>query len=207
MSATRLVACLPVPSGSCPSTGRGPSAMAPDPPLPPPPSPPCRRYDTSSSYFDKGREAGNGDGTGRDMGSLKNGYGPGLEGGGCHPLNTTGRNKTSLSTFPPTKAPLQQPLHPVVAVRSWLIPRRHLHHLFFLLLLLVPCVTHAATGYLESPLLCIRLGRSPTLKLVARSLALSPGPASRGKGDTFLCLFAIVYLFVCVVRVPVRECV
>lgn len=77
------------------------------PPLPPL-SPPCPRYDIYSSYFDKGREAGNGDGTGRDMGSLKNGYGPGLGRGGCHPLNTTRRNKTSLSTSPPTKAPLQQ---------------------------------------------------------------------------------------------------
>lgn len=85
------------------------------PSLPTPPcarrQPPCPRYDaihTSSSYFDKGREAGTGDGTGRDMGSLKNGYGPGLGRGGCHPLNTTRRNKTSLSTSPPTKAPLQQ---------------------------------------------------------------------------------------------------
>lgn len=110
------------------------------PPLLPPPSPPCPRYDIYSSYFDKGREAGNGDGTGRDMGSLKNGYGPGLERGGCHPLNTTRRNKTSLH-LPSNQSQSTTPTNPSIppaAVISWLIPRRRLHHLFLLLPLCHP---------------------------------------------------------------------
>lgn len=161
------------------------SWMVRSPSLPTPPcarrQPPCHARDTmryihtSSSYSDKGREAGYGDGTGRDMGSLKNGYGPGLERGGCHALNTTRRNKTSLSTSPPTKAPLRQtppsrccceivvdpspppspPLPPPPPALCH--PRGH------------------GQSRVSSPLRPSRPFPDP--QLVARPLALSPGPA------------------------------
>lgn len=218
---TRLVArlsALPVPSGSCPSLDWLWSVRPwlPTPPCQPPPlSPPCPRYDISSSYFDKGREAGNGDGTGRDMGSLKNGYGPGLERGGCHPLTTTGRNKTSLSTFPPTKAPPLQQTPPsrcrCCCERSWLIPRRHLHHLFYFFLLLLPCVTHAATGLsrVSSPLHPSRRFPDPqTDRSLARSLAWACFKRKGRQTPSSTCLLVcICCLCVCCACASVRECV
>lgn len=205
MSATRLVARLPVPSGSCPSTldwswsvrhgSRPPHAS-------PPPSPPCSRYDISSSYFDKGREAGNGDGTGRDMGSLKNGYGPGLERGGCHPLNTTGRNKTSLSTFPPTKAPLQQtPLSRCRCCEIVVDPSP-------------PSSPPLPPPSPPPPALCHPRGHGAISSLLSSaSVSAVPRPSNwslarsrsrlgllqEEKETPSSCLFAIVYLFVCVV--------
>lgn len=102
-----------------------------------------------------------------------------------------------------------KPLHPAAAVRSWLIPRRRLHHLF-LLLLLLPCVTHAVTGNLESPLLCVRLGRFPTLNWSpARSLSRL-GLLEEERETPFLAHLLLCILFVYILPLSVssvRECV